>query len=78
MFIYTVVSAKCSEMGFSTVNVLGSFIDEEDAKAFRKTKLIELVDNYKITVNRNWLNLKKTSHDENLLPSGVKNGYDVA
>lgn len=75
MEIWIVISAKCSELGLSDVVVLGSYVDEDDAKIFKKSKLKETMDNYRITIKKSWLQLRKVNYT---IPEDVKQGYDVA
>jgi len=56
MEIWIVLSAMCSPLGFSDVQILGCFTDENQAKLFKKDQTPNLIDNYRVSIKKSWVN----------------------
>lgn len=74
MEIWIVISAMCSPLGFSDVKILGSFVDEGDAIEFKKDQCPNMLDNYRVTLKKTFLQFRKNKNVE--IPESARLGYD--
>ena len=80
MRTYVVIKTICTDLGFSKVKILGSFIEEKDAIMCRLNYINEnpktVMENYNLHVLPTDVIFPTRENVE--IPESVKLGYDVA